>query len=54
MQSNACAVILAGGEGKRMRSVRPKVLSKVLFKPMIEWVLDAVRAAGINDICVVI
>ena len=53
MQSNACAVILAGGEGKRMRSVRPKVLSKVLFKPMIEWVLDAVRAAGINDICVV-
>ena len=53
MQSNACAVILAEKKKKRMRSVRPKVLSKVLFKPMIEWVLDAVRAAGINDICVV-
>ena len=53
MNNNACAVILAGGEGKRMKSVRPKVLSQVLFKPMLEWVLDAVRAAGIDEICVV-
>lgn len=53
MQNNACAVILAGGEGKRMKSGRPKVLAQVLFKPMIEWVIDAVREAGISDICVV-
>ena len=48
-----CALILAGGEGKRMRSNRPKVLAEVLFKPLLRWVIDAVREAGIDDICVV-
>lgn len=50
---NVSAIILAGGEGKRMKSNRPKVLSEVLFKPMLEWVINAVRGAGIKDICVV-
>ena len=53
MQNSACAVILAGGEGKRMHSDRPKVLAEVLFKPLIKWVIDAVKEAGIDDICVV-
>ena len=53
MQQNACAVILAGGEGKRMKSDKPKVLSEVLFKPMQGWVIDTVRSAGIEHICVV-
>lgn len=48
-----CAVILAGGEGKRMQSDKPKTLCEVLGKPMLKWVIDAVRAAGIDDICVV-
>ena len=30
-----CAVVLAAGDGKRMRSARPKVLCEVLFRPMI-------------------
>lgn len=51
--SRNCAVILAAGEGKRMRSSKAKVLQEVLFKPMLDWVIDAVRAAGIEDICVV-
>ncbi len=50
---NASAIILAGGEGKRMKSNRPKVLSEVMFQPMLKWVIDAVKAAGIEDICVV-
>lgn len=50
---NTSAIILAGGEGKRMKSNRPKVLSEVVFRPMIRWVIDAVREAGIKDICVV-
>ena len=50
---NKCAVILAGGEGKRMKSDIPKPMNKVLGKPMLGWVLDAVRAAGVKDICVV-
>lgn len=53
MQNKACAVILAGGEGKRMKSDRPKVLAEVLKKPLLRWVIDAVRAAGIEDICVI-
>ena len=51
--SNICAVILAAGEGKRMKSDSPKVLSAVLFKPMLKWVIDAANDSGINNICVV-
>lgn len=47
------AVILAAGDGKRMKSDRPKVLCEVLFKPMIRWVEDACRAAGVEEICIV-
>mgnify|MGYP000281967863 CR=1 FL=1 len=48
-----CAVILAGGEGKRMKSDKPKTLSEVLGRPMLCWVMSALRKAGIDDICVV-
>lgn len=48
-----CAIILAGGEGKRMKSDKPKTLSLVLEKPMLLWVISALKEAGINDICVV-
>ncbi len=48
-----CAILLAGGEGKRMKSTRPKVLSPVLFKPMLRWVMDAALGAGLCDLCVV-
>lgn len=47
------AVILAAGDGKRMKSDRPKVLCEVLFQPMIRWVEDALRAAGVEEICIV-
>ncbi len=40
-------VIMAAGEGKRMKSSTAKVLSKVNFKPMIDYVLQA--AAGVSD-----
>ena len=53
MSQHNCAVILAAGEGKRMKWDRPKCLSPVLFKPMLQWVIDAARGAGIEDICVV-
>lgn len=53
MNEKPVAVILAGGEGKRMKSEKPKVLCEVLFKPMLQWVIDAVKQSGIDDICVV-
>lgn len=48
------AVILAAGEGKRMKSSLPKVLHEVLFKPMIDWVVDSACGAGIPALCVVV
>lgn len=51
--SKKCAVILAGGEGKRMKSDIPKPMNEVLGKPMLRWVIDAVRDAGVEDLCVV-
>ncbi|MDO5749067.1 MAG: NTP transferase domain-containing protein [Planctomycetia bacterium] len=48
------AVVLAAGKGTRMKSDLPKVLFPVCGKPMIEYVLDALDAAGVDEIVVVI
>lgn len=53
MTQNKTAIILAAGKGTRMKSDDPKVLCEVLFKPMINWVIDACNDAGINKICAV-
>src|SRR5262245_41966786 len=50
----AVAVVLAAGMGTRMKSDLPKVLVPVLSRPMIEYVLDALRAAGISRIIIVV
>lgn len=47
------AVILAGGQGKRMKSDKPKVLCSVLGEPMLEWVITACENAEIANVCVV-
>lgn len=48
------AVILAAGKGTRLKSDLPKVLHEVCGRPMLAWVLDACREAGIETrICVV-
>lgn len=52
-QNRKTAIILAAGDGKRMKSSRPKVLCEVLFKPMLNWVEDACRKAGIAEVYVV-
>jgi len=46
-------VVLAAGQGKRMRSVLPKVLQPLAGKPMLSHVLDTARALGSEKICVV-
>lgn len=48
-----CAIILAGGKGTRMKADCPKVMCNVIFKPMISYVIDAVKEAGAKDICVI-
>eukprot|EP00913_Durusdinium_trenchii_P028367 g26595.t1 len=48
------AVILAAGKGTRMKSSLPKVLHEVCGRPMIEYVIDAARAAGAERLVVVV
>ena len=48
------AIILAAGQGTRMKSARPKVLHEVLGRPMVQWVVDAARLAGAKPIVVVV
>lgn len=48
------AVILAAGAGTRMKSELPKVLHTVAGRPMISWVLSAMRAMEPDQIVVVV
>jgi bifunctional UDP-N-acetylglucosamine pyrophosphorylase / glucosamine-1-phosphate N-acetyltransferase len=54
MSQAPAAVVLAAGMGTRMKSDLPKVLFPVLGRPMIEFVLDALTAAGIARTIVVV
>jgi len=54
MSSQPLAIILAAGKGKRMASELPKVLVPVCGRPMIRYVIDAVRAAGVGRIIVIV
>jgi bifunctional UDP-N-acetylglucosamine pyrophosphorylase/glucosamine-1-phosphate N-acetyltransferase len=55
MGDRSClAIVLAAGEGTRMRSQRPKVLHEVAGRSLLAHVLDAVRAAGGTATAVVI
>jgi len=49
-----CAIILAAGEGKRMKSNTPKVLHRVCGKEMINHVIDNIRKSGVEEVSVVI
>jgi len=46
-------VILAAGQGKRMRSALPKVLQPLAGRPMLAHVVETARALGADDVCVV-
>ena len=50
---SAVALILAAGEGTRMKSDKPKVAHEVLGVPMVRWVVDAARAAGCERVIAV-
>ncbi|AAK81158.1 bifunctional UDP-N-acetylglucosamine pyrophosphorylase/glucosamine-1-phosphate N-acetyltransferase [Clostridium acetobutylicum] len=49
-----CALILAAGKGKRMKSDLPKVLHKVCDKEMVNHVIDTMRKSELQDVNVVI
>jgi bifunctional UDP-N-acetylglucosamine pyrophosphorylase / glucosamine-1-phosphate N-acetyltransferase len=47
-------VVLAAGEGTRMRSARPKVLHEIAGRSLLAHVLAAVRGAGAGRVAVVV
>src|SRR4030042_15405 len=48
------AIILAAGQGTRMKSKHPKVLHPILGRPMVAYLLDTLITIGISDILVVV
>ena len=48
------AIVLAAGEGTRMKSRHPKVTHKLLDRPLVSWVTRAARLAGAQRIVVVV
>lgn len=48
------AVILAAGAGTRMKSDLPKVLHRICGKPILAYVIEQVKAAGIQEIVLVV
>jgi len=47
-------VILAAGQGTRMRSALPKVLHRIAGKPLVQHVIDTARLLGSNETHLVI
>ncbi len=48
------AIVLAAGAGTRMKSKKPKVAHEVLGKPLVSWVLDAAKQAGVEQMVAVV
>ena len=49
------AMILAAGRGQRMRPLTddtPKPLLRVAGRPLIDWHLDALARAGVEDVVI--
>lgn len=52
--TNLNAIILAAGQGTRMKSAFPKVLHNLLGHPMLKYVIDSAKLAGSGSIIVVV
>ena len=48
------AVVLAAGKGTRMKSELPKVLCEANGRPLIEYVIDSLRTAGVKKVLAVV
>jgi bifunctional UDP-N-acetylglucosamine pyrophosphorylase/glucosamine-1-phosphate N-acetyltransferase len=54
VKKNVAVIILAAGEGTRMKSSVPKVLHPICGRPMLEYVLDLVGALHIKRVVAVL
>jgi bifunctional UDP-N-acetylglucosamine pyrophosphorylase/glucosamine-1-phosphate N-acetyltransferase len=55
MEPRSClAIVLAAGEGTRMRSAKPKVLHALAGRPLLAHVLATIKQAGVTATAVVV
>jgi bifunctional UDP-N-acetylglucosamine pyrophosphorylase/glucosamine-1-phosphate N-acetyltransferase len=54
LSRNRAAIILAAGQGTRMKSALPKVLHPIAHRPMLGHVVAALKDAGVSRIVVVV
>ena len=47
------AIVLAAGEGTRMKSRHPKVMHKLLDRPLVGWAVRSAQDAGADRTIVV-
>lgn len=52
--SNLNAIVLAAGQGTRMKSAYPKVIHKILGQPMVKYVVESAKDAGAGSILIVV
>src|SRR4051812_10240230 len=50
MADSLTVLIMAAGQGTRMKSALPKVLHRVCGQPMLHWVISAARDAGADNV----
>ena len=50
--SGPIALLVAAGSGSRLGATVPKAFVEVAGRPMVEWSLDALRAAGVSEIVI--
>ena len=48
----AVALLVAAGSGERLGASRPKAFVTLAGRPMLEWSVDALRAAGLERVVV--
>ena len=53
-QDAPLAIVLAAGKGTRMKSELPKVLCEAAGRPLVSYVIDSLRKAGVGKIVSVV
>ena len=48
------AIVLAAGKGTRMKSDRSKVIHTIIDRPMLAYIIDALRAVSVERIVVIV
>jgi bifunctional UDP-N-acetylglucosamine pyrophosphorylase/glucosamine-1-phosphate N-acetyltransferase len=54
LKDKITAIVLAAGQGTRMKSSRPKVLHEILGRPMLAYLIDTLKSVGVADIVLVV